>query len=112
MDAINGLSGKIIDDSVPNPLIADTHIVYASYFNKIAKGLMDMKLNTAQCEYCNAECDAQCQNCDGCDTCDYCDTCLTCDSCNSVTSWSCSQWSCSQWSCSQWAEASPPPSPK
>ena len=108
MNAINALNGNVIS-GVPNPLIKDVHIVYASYFNAISSGLMNMKLKTSQCDACNAACDAQCKTCDACDTCDTgaCYTCVSCNSCNSVTSWSCSQWSCSQWSCSQWADATP-----
>lgn len=109
MNAINGLNGQVIS-GVPNPLIADKHIVYASYFNSISNGLMSMRLLTKQCDACNSQCDATCDTCDACDTCDTgaCYTCVTCNSCNSVTTWSCSQWSCSQWSCSQWSQATPP----
>ena len=106
MNAINALNGNVIS-GVPNPLIKDVHIVYASYFNAISSGLMNMQLKTSQCDACNAACDAQCKTCDACDTCDTgaCYTCVSCNNCNSVTSWSCSQWGCSQWSCSQWADA-------
>ena len=114
MNAINGLNGQVIS-GVPNPLIADKHIVYASYFNSISNGLMSMRLLTKQCDACNSQCDATCDTCDACDTCDTgaCYTCVACNSCNSVTTWSCSQWSCSQWSCSQWScsqwsQATPP----
>lgn len=107
MNAINALNGNVIS-GVPNPLIKDVHIVYASYFNAISSGLMNMKLKESQCNACNAACDAACKTCDGCDNCDTgaCYSCVSCNSCNSVTSWSCSQWSCSQWSCSQWSDSS------
>lgn len=98
MDAINGLNGQVIS-GVPNPLIKDEHIVYASYFQQIASGLMSMQLRETACDYCDAACDAQCKTCDACDTCDTgaCYTCVTCNTCNSITFWSCSQWGCSQW---------------
>ena len=94
MNAINGLNGQVIS-GVPNPLIADKHIGYASYFNSISNGLMSMRLLTKQCDACNSQCDATCDTCDACDTCDTgaCYTCVACNSCNSVTTWSCSQWS-------------------
>lgn len=103
--AINALNGQVVN-GVPE-LAKDTHIVYAKYFNAITNGLMSMQLRIQQCDFCNAECDAQCKTCDACDTCDTgaCYTCVTCNSCNSVTTWSCSQWSCSQWSCSQWSDS-------
>lgn len=92
MDAINKLNGQVISNSVPYPLQKDVHIVYASYFQEIAQGLMKMQLREIQCNDCNTECNVTCN------TCNSCNSCITCNNCNSVTSWSCSQWSCSQWS--------------
>jgi hypothetical protein len=96
--AINALNGNVVQ-GVPH-LVADQHIVYASYFNAITDGLMKMQLKDTQCPYCVSGCNATCDNCDACDSCDTnaCYTCMTCNSCNSVSSWSCSQWGCSQWS--------------
>lgn len=54
---------------IDNTFIKDTHIIYGSYFNAIARAVNECKISANACNACNSSGDAICPTCNTCNNC-------------------------------------------